>query len=160
RKRKDSMAIEWPAHGGRLQDLLVDGARAAALKKQSLEWPSWDLTPRQLCDVELLVGGGFSPLDGFMRRSDYESVRDRLRLSSGLLWPMPITLDVTRDVADRAIASEMLALREPEGEMVAVLHVEDRWGLDREAEAQAVYGTLDRTHPGVRYLFERTNDAV
>jgi sulfate adenylyltransferase len=145
-------------HGGRLQDLRVGSERAAELKAQSLNWPSWDLTPRQLCDLELLLTGAFSPLDGFMTRADYDSVCQRLRLASGLLWPIPITLDVTEDVANRLETGGMLALRDPEGEMLAALHVADRWPLDRESKARAIYGTVDRTHPGVRHLFERVNN--
>ncbi|HEX9704758.1 MAG TPA: hypothetical protein VGA20_05890, partial [Gemmatimonadales bacterium] len=70
-------------HGGKLVNLLVDSARGAEIQSASRDWPSWDLTPRQLCDLELLVNGGFSPLTGFLSRADYESVRDRLRLCDG-----------------------------------------------------------------------------
>ena len=80
-----------PPHGGSLVNLIVSAERAAELRSASQAWPSWDLTPRQLCDLELLANGGFSPLTGFMTRGDYESVRDRMRLASGVLWPMPIT---------------------------------------------------------------------
>jgi len=145
-------------HGGRLQELVVAPERAAALKEESLEWPSWDLTPRQLCDLELLICGAFSPLQGFMNRADYDGVCTRMRLANGLLWPIPITLDVAEEVASRLETGSRLALRDPEGEMLAVLHVGDRWELDRESKAQAVYGTLDRAHPGVRHLYERTNN--
>ena len=145
-------------HGGRLQELVVAPERAAALKEESLEWPSWDLTPRQLCDLELLLCGAFSPLQGFMNRADYDGVCTRMRLANGLLWPIPITLDVAEEVASRLETGSRLALRDPEGEMLAVLHVGDRWELDRESKAQAVYGTLDRAHPGVRHLYERTNN--
>ncbi len=153
------MAVELlEPHGGHLQDLRVGPERAVELKVQSLEWPSWDLTPRQLCDLELLLGGGFSPLTGFMNRAEYESVCDRMRLANGLLWPIPVTLDVTAEVARRLETGARLALRDPEGEMLAVLHVEDQWELDRESKAQAIYNTVDRAHPGVRYLFERVNN--
>jgi sulfate adenylyltransferase len=73
----------------------VPAARAAELKAQSKDWPSWDLTARQLCDLELLMSGGFSPLRGFMNRADYEGVCHNMRLANGTLWPMPITLDVS-----------------------------------------------------------------
>ena len=89
------------AHGGELVDLIVAPARAAELKAESVAWPSWDLTPRQLCDLELLLDGGFSPLRGFMGRADYESVRDRMRLAGGVLWPIPVTLDVSPELADK-----------------------------------------------------------
>ena len=147
-------------HGGHLQNLVVAPERAAELKTLSLEWPSWDLTPRQMCDLELLLDGSFSPLTGFMNRADFESVCERMHLTNGLLWPIPVTLDVTDELASRLRTGSTLALRDPEGEMLAVLHVEDQWPIDRDAKAQAVYGTQDRTHPGVRHLFERVNNVA
>src|SRR5271163_1142035 len=80
-------------HGGELVQLQVPAARAAELKAHSKDWPSWDLSARQLCDLELLMSGGFSPLRGFMNRADYEGVCHNMRLADGTLWPMPITLD-------------------------------------------------------------------
>jgi len=90
-----------PAHGGELVQLIASAERSAELKAHSREWPSWDLTGRQLCDVELLLSGGFSPLRGFMGRADHEGVCHNMRLSSGVIWPMPITLDVTEDFAKK-----------------------------------------------------------
>ncbi len=139
-------------HGGALVNLVVDGARAAELKAHSREWPSWDLTPRQLCDLELLVNGGFSPLTGFLGRNDYDAVCRDMRLSDGTLWPMPITLDVSEDLGAKLSAGATLALRDAEGVMLAVLRVSDVWRPDREAEARAVFGTVDRAHPGVAHL--------
>jgi sulfate adenylyltransferase len=137
--------------------LLLTGERAEEVKKASVDWPSWDLTPRQLCDLELLLGGGFSPLSGFMNRADFDSVSTDLRLADGTLWPIPITLDVTEEVASKLESGRPLALRDPEGVMLAVLQVSDLWPIDREAKAKAVYGTLDQKHPGVAHLFQRTN---
>ena len=110
--------------------------RAAELKAHSKDWPSWDLTARQLCDLELLMSGGFSPLRGFMNRADYEGVCHNMRLANGTLWPMPITLDVTEEFAKKLTpGSSKIALRDPEGVMLAVLSVEDVWQPDRKAEA-------------------------
>jgi sulfate adenylyltransferase len=145
------------AHGGALVDLRVDAARAAALQAESRAWTSWDLTPRQLCDLELLATGGFSPLTGFMTRADYEPVCSSMRLASGVLWPMPITLDVPEALAATLKAGDPLALRDPEGVMLAALRVEDVWRPDPMAEAERVYGTTDRVHPGVAALLERTH---
>jgi len=86
-------------HGGTLVDLIASDERQAELKAHSKEWASWDLTDRQVCDLELLLNGGFSPLTGFMGRADYERVCEEMRLADGTLWPMPITLDVTEEVA-------------------------------------------------------------
>src|SRR5271170_4381204 len=100
-------------HGGELVQLQVPAARAAELKAHSKDWPSWDLTARQLCDLELLMSGGFSPLRGFMNRADYEGVCHNMRLASGTLWPMPITLDVSEDFAKKLTAgSSKIALRD------------------------------------------------
>ena len=143
-------------HGGTLVDLLVDDDRAAELKKQSADWVSWDLTPRQLCDLDLLLCGGFSPLRSFLGREDYESVCERMRLADGTLWPMPVTLDVPEEVASAIGAGATLALRDPEGVMLAALHVSEVWQPDREAEARAVFGTTDPTHPGVAHLLQRS----
>ena len=138
-----------PPHGGALVSLVVDPARATALRQQSPEWPSWDLTPRQLCDLELLASGGFSPLTGFMTRTDYDAVCMSMRLANGTVWPIPITLDVPEAFAATLVPGSPLALRDPEGVMLAVLHVEDIWTPDRDAEAQRVFGTANVEHPGV-----------
>ena len=144
-------------HGGELVQLLVDEEQRQELRRVSVDWPSWDLTSRQLFDLELILGGGFSPLRGFMGRGDYESVCDSLRLADGTLWPIPITLDVSEAVAKSLDAGSMLALRDPQGVMIAALEVEDVWPLDFETQAQAIFGTGDRAHPGVAHLLDRTN---
>lgn len=144
-------------HGGELVNLLVSPEKVAELKAESRDWPAWDLSPRQLCDLELFLNGGFSPLRGFMKRADYESVCQNMRLQDGTLWPMPVTLDVTEEVAQTLKPGARLALRDPEGVMLAVLNVEEIWRPDHLDEAEAVYGTGNSEHPGVSYLFERTN---
>jgi sulfate adenylyltransferase len=143
-------------HGGTLVNLLAEPARAAELQAASQAWPSWDLTPRQVCDLELLLNGGFSPLTGFMGRADYESVCSNMRLADGTLWPMPITLDLPEAFASTLKRGDTVALRDAEGVMLAALHVDDIWTPDREAEAAAVFGTTDRAHPGVAAL-DRAN---
>jgi sulfate adenylyltransferase len=145
-------------HGGELVDLSVSTERAAELKNHSREWPSWDLSPRQICDLELLLSGGFSPLHGFMTRPDYDGVCHNMKLASGVLWPMPITLDVTEQFAKSLKpGTSKVALRDPEGVMLAVLHVEDVWQPDRQAEAKAVFNTTSDAHPGVDYLINKAN---
>ena len=145
-----------PPHGGTLVNLMVDEDQAAALKAESRDWPSHDLTPRQSCDLELLLGGGFSPLTGFMPRRDYDRVCAEMRLAGGALWPLPITLDVSEELAAKLAPGARLALRDPEGVMLAALQVEDVWRPDREAEAEAVFGTANREHPGVAHLLDGT----
>ncbi|MGH7267506.1 MAG: bifunctional sulfate adenylyltransferase/adenylylsulfate kinase [Candidatus Rokuibacteriota bacterium] len=144
-------------HGGKLVNGLVDPGRAAWLRTASRDWLSWDLTPRQLCDLELLLSGGFSPLRGFLGRADYESVCRSMRLADGTLWPIPIVLDLPEPVATGLGSGSSLALRDPEGVLLAALHVDDAWRPDREAEAASVYGTTSREHPGVAHLLDRTH---
>jgi sulfate adenylyltransferase len=147
-----------PPHGGELVDLITQRDAAQELKARSREWPSWDLSARQVCDLELLLGGGFSPLRGFMTRPDYEGVCHRMRLTNSLLWPMPVTLDVTEDFAKPLKpGSSKIALRDPEGVMLAVLHVEEVWQPDRKAEAQAVFNSTSKAHPGADYVMNKAN---
>jgi len=145
-------------HGGELVDLIVGPEKASELKAHSREWPSWDLTPRQLCDLELLLSGGFSPLAGFMTKADYESVCHNMKLANGTLWPIPVTLDVTEDFAKKLTGgSGKIALRDPEGVMLAVVHVDEIWQPDRQAEAKAVFNTTSKLHPGADYAVNKAN---
>jgi sulfate adenylyltransferase len=145
-------------HGGELVQLIAQPEKIVELKSQSKEWPSWDLTSRQLCDLELLLTGGFSPLRGFMTRADYEGVCHNMRLSNGTLWPMPITLDVTEEFARKLTpGTSKVALRDPEGVMLAVLNVEEVWQADRKAEAEAVFGSSSAAHPGADYAINKSN---
>ncbi len=147
-----------PPHGGELVNLIATSARSTELKAQSREYPSWDLTARQTCDLELLLSGGFSPLRGFMTRADYEGVCHNMRLKSGVIWPMPITLDVTEAFAKTLKpGSSKIALRDPEGVMLAVLSVEDVWQPDRAAEAKAVFNSTSAAHPGADYAINKSN---
>lgn len=127
------------------------------LNQRARGCPSWPLTRRQLCDLELLACGGFSPLIGFLGHDDYLAVCASMRLSGGILWPIPVTLDVPDEVADAAGAAGMLALRGPDQIVLAVLQVTESWVPDRRAEAAAVFGTTDPSHPGVAYLLRHTH---
>ncbi len=147
-----------PPHGGTLCRLLADPERAEQLKAQAREARALVLTPRQLCDLDLLLNGGFSPLRGFLGRADYESVLESMRLPSGALWPIPVTLDVPAKLADTFTPGERVALQDPEGFTHALLTVSEVWRPDLRREAEAVYGTSADTHPGVRQLHEQTHD--
>ena len=120
-------------------------------------WPSWDLTDRQFCDLELLLNGGFSPLSGFLTEADYQPVLTDMRLADGSLWPMPVTLDVTEEFAEGVSVGDSIALRDPEGVMLAALHIEDMWHPDRKREAETVFGTTNPEHPGVEFLLNGPN---
>ncbi len=147
-----------PPHGGELAELIAQPERINELKAHSREWPSWDLTARQVCDLELLMSGGFSPLRGFMTRADYEGVCHKMRLASGVLWPMPITLDIPEQFAKSLKpGSSKIALRDAEGVMLAVLHVEEVWQPDKKEEAESVFRSTSHAHPGVDYLLNKAH---
>lgn len=146
-------------HGGKLTSSKANPKRVAELKAAARDFTSLDLSARQLCDLELLGNGAFSPLTGFMGQKDYEQVCDRMRLADGTLWPVPITLDVPLKFAMELKTGQMLALRDFEGTMIAVLTVSEIWEPDKAAEAQAIYATSVPTHPEVEYLLNKTGDA-
>jgi len=146
------------AAGRTNSDLLVTPAEAEELKQQSAQFKSWDLTHRQICDTELLINGGFAPLNGFMDRADYESVCKDMRLTGGALWPMPITLDVDEVFAKSLERGEKVALRDREGVILAVLTVGDIWQPNKAVEAEQVFGKNDQAHPAVHYLFNQAGD--
>lgn len=152
--KKDHLILP---HGGILIDLFVNEEQGNNLKNESTAWKSWDLTPRQICDLELILTGAMSPLQGFMTRKDYTPVLEQMRLSTRELWPIPLVLDVTEDFAKELKQGEKIALRDPEGVMYAALQIEDIWKPDRKEECQKVYGTVDPAHPGVHFILNKTN---
>jgi sulfate adenylyltransferase len=142
-------------HGGTLRNLYLPSAEADAEREKALELTSYDLTPRQLCDIELLLNGAFSPLEGFLGKADYDSVVASMRLTDGTLWPMPVTLDVSEAFADSISEGDEIALRDQEGVLIATMKVDDIWTPDKAAEARGVFGTDDVIHAGVHYLKHR-----
>ena len=145
-------------HGGTLKNLYVDEAGAAQEKARARDLPSWDLTPRQLCDIEMLLNGAFSPLEGFLAEADYLSVLSDMRLTSGVIWPMPITLDVTPQFAEKLKEGDTIALRDGEGVLTATMEISSIYRPDRELEARSVFGTTDSKHPAVSYLKTRSHE--
>ncbi|MDH3946420.1 MAG: bifunctional sulfate adenylyltransferase/adenylylsulfate kinase, partial [Chromatiales bacterium] len=142
---------------GELKDLYLGADEAEAARLAARDAVSWDLTPRQVCDIELLLNGAFSPLTGFLGKADYDGVVADMRLADGTLWPMPITLDVTEAFAAELKNGDAIALRDEEGVLIAMLDVEDIWTPDKAAEAKGVFGSTDETHPGVHFLMNRAN---
>ena len=124
----------------------------------SASFPSWCLTPRQLCDIELILNGGFFPLKGFLTQADYESVLMHMQLSEVTVWPIPITLDVTPEFAQSIHPLQKIRLTDPEGNPIAWMQVSDRWQPDKRLEAERIFGTQDETHPGVFYLNRVAHD--
>ena len=138
-----------------IPELYVSYESAQKLKIEAGQLISWDLTPRQTCDLELLMNGGFNPLKGFLSQADYESVVDTMRLADGKLWPMPITLDVQEAFADKLEIGQDIALRDQEGVILATMTVTDRWVPNKAHEAKMVFGADDSAHPAVNYLHNK-----
>ena len=135
-----------------IRELYVASDEAQAFKTHAAGLVSWDLTPRQICDLELLMNGGFAPLDGFLGEADYDSVVESMRLADGRLWPIPVTLDVPEDFAARIEPGQEIALRDAEGVILAVLAVSDKWVPNKAREAEHVFGANDLSHPVVDFL--------
>ena len=118
----------------------------------------WPLTFRQRCDLELLAVGAFQPLSGFLSQNDYEHVLHHTRLANGQLWPMPITLDVTNDFADKILIGSDIALCDVDNTILAYMTVTDKWQPNKSIEAKAIFNTEDLKHPGVNYLFNKAGN--
>jgi len=144
-------------HGGKLRNLVLDADASAALKNEAKSLPSWTLNDRQICDLEMILNGGFSPLTGFLNESDYNSVLENMRLQDGTIWPIPITLDVTEEFAEAINKSDEIALKDKEGFTIAVMSAESIWAPDKKAEAEKVIITTDDSHPAVNYLINESN---
>ncbi len=144
-------------HGGKLKELFLSEDRADQEKELAKDYPSWDLTQRQICDLDLMMNGAFSPLEGFMNEADYTGVCNDMRLTNGVLWPMPVTLDVTQEFADSIEAGQTIALRDLEGVLLATFEVSDVYAPDLMKEAQLVFGTNDDLHPAVAFLKNQSN---
>ena len=135
-----------------IPELYVSHESSQKLKLEAADLVSHDLTARQVCDLELLMNGGFNPLKGFMSEADYDGVVSDMRLASGALWPMPIMLDVAEEFAGKLELGQDIALRDPEGVILATMTVTDRWTPDKSVEAKGVFGADDSAHPAVNYL--------
>ncbi len=135
-----------------IPELYVSYDSAQKLKAEAAELPSWDLTPRQICDLELLMNGGFHPLKGFQTEADYNGVVEDMRTADGALWPIPVTLDVSQAFADSIEPGQDIALRDPEGVILAILSITDKWVPNKDNEAEKVFGANDLAHPAVNYL--------
>lgn len=144
------------AHGGTLIDLYLNEGDAELEQLKAGEYPSWDLTPRQLCDLDLLTNGAFSPLTGFLTEPDYKNVCQSMRLTDGTLWPIPIVLDVSEAFAETIGEGQRIGLRDAEGVLLATMEISSIYRPDKLEEAQRVYGTTDDTHVGVHHLLNST----
>ncbi len=150
-----------PPHGGILKDLVArDYPRNAQLAAEAEKLPAVVLNERQLCDLELIMNGGFSPLEGFMNEKDYNGVVDNLRLADGALFSMPICLDVRGQIVERLKikAGSRVALRDfRDDRNLAIITVDDVYKPDKKKEAQDVFGG-DPEHPAIVYLNNSTQE--
>jgi sulfate adenylyltransferase len=128
------------------------------LKIDASKYRSWVLRDRQICDLEMILNGGFAPLNGFLNKDDYENVLNEMRLSDGSVWPMPITLDVNQEFSKLISIGDRITLKDKEGFSIAILEVEDNWEPDLLKESELVFGTKDLSHPSADYLQNHSND--
>ena len=141
-----------------IPELYVSYDSAQKLKIEAADLTSHDLTPRQICDLELLMNGGFNPLKGFLTEADYNGVVENMRLESGALWPIPINLDVSQKEADTIEIGQDIALRDQEGVILATMTVTDKWTPNKAREAEMVFGADDSAHPAVNYLHNQAGN--
>jgi len=145
-----------PPHGDRLLPLLAHSSEREDGIKEANALPKVRLNSREVSDLIMLAMGAFSPLEGFMGRGDYQRVVKEMRLSNNLLWPIPITLSVSKEEADKIKEGERITLLNPdEDEVMASMLVEEKYSCDKRAEALQVFGTDDEQHPGVKSIYEQ-----
>ncbi|MCL4825136.1 MAG: hypothetical protein KJZ57_13055, partial [Anaerolineales bacterium] len=136
-----------PPYGGKLVNLVVEGKEREELLASASKLPSIKITMRNLCDLELIASGGFSPLTTFMGKADYDRVLREMRLSDGTLFPLPITL--TADPAELPAVGEELVLRNANNDTIAVMRLDEVFRWDADVEAALAYGSTDPKHPMV-----------
>ena len=127
-------------------------------KIESNNYKTWVLTDRQICDLELIMDGSFSPLIGFLNEDDYNSVLDTMKLTNGSVWPIPINLDVNNEFIESISDDFSITLRDKEGFAIAILDIESKWKPNKENEALKIYNTKNPEHPGVNYILNQTHD--
>jgi sulfate adenylyltransferase len=141
-----------PHGGGALRPLLLSGDALAAERARAKTLPAVRVSSREKGDLIMLGIGGFTPLEGFMTRADWEGVCGGYRTAAGLFWPIPITLSTAVDVA----VGREIALVDPEGgEPLATMRVTERYTVEKARECQAVFRTTDPAHPGVKMVMEQ-----
>jgi sulfate adenylyltransferase len=137
--------IVVPPYGGKLVDLVTKGEERDQLRNLANRYPSIQISDRSLHDLELLSVGGYSPLDRYMGKEDYQRVLTEMRLANGTLFPIPITLTINKE--DLPTREEMIALRDSRNYLIAVMRIEEVFTWDPIREARLVLGTTDARHP-------------
>src|SRR6266446_6175043 len=141
-------------HGGRLVDREVTGSEREKLVQAAVDMPALRLDARDISELEMIAIGAYSPLEGFLDRSDYNSVCVRMRLTNDVAWPIPVTLSITNEQASTFRQLEDVALYQDD-HLLAILHLAEKYRYDKEREAELVYRTTDAAHPGVRTLYNQ-----
>jgi len=134
-------------HGGKLVERIIDKVPEKADRLVKIK-----LSEEQQMDVEQIAMGTFSPLEGFMVREDFQGVLDNMRLSSGVVWPIPVVFDITEDEAGKISVGDDVALVNDKDEIKAILHVEDKYGFNKKEMVNKLYCTDDGDHPGVKIV--------
>ena len=142
-------------HGGSLVDRTVPAEERQERLREAAELPKVFLGPRTISDLQMISTGVFSPLEGFMRKEEYESVVEDMRLTDGLAWSLPVTLASSEDTAHTLREGSEVALVDGDGESVATMLLRERYRYDKEREARMVYRTTDQDHPGVKALYRQ-----
>lgn len=137
-----------PPHGGKLVDRMISKQSSEHLAADAL--PKIRLNENQQMDLEQLAIGTYSPLEGFMGKEDTQSVLDKMRLKNGVIWPLPILLDVSEEEAAKLSLGKEVALVDEKGQVMAILHLEEKFSLSKKEMAQKIYGTESEEHPGVK----------
>ena len=141
-------------HGGQLVNRLVDRDTARQLTEKSASLPRITLTPKQACDLEMIAIGAFSPLTGFVGEADFKSICTQMRLATGTIWPIPITLAVDKQTKAGLTVGKQAALYHRDGTLMAVIDVAEVYRHDKAIELPNVFRTEDSAHPGVRAVLE------
>jgi sulfate adenylyltransferase len=145
-----------PHGGGELKTLLLQGAALTEEKKRAQSLPKVKITSRETGDVIMMGIGGFTPLDGFMTKADWQGVCDGMKMANGLFWPIPITLSTDKATADGIKTGADVALVDSEsGEIMATMKVTEKYTIDKAHECMQVYKTTDLAHPGVKMVMEQ-----
>jgi len=145
-------------HGKTLVSFHLSADELSEYSELSNKTASLTLSLKQQCDLEMIVNGAFSPLSTFNNQKDYEEILLNNRLSNGLVWPIPIVLDVPDQFLKSLDKNEYISLRNAEGFLLAILKVNEFWAPDKKEEANSVFKSNDPNHPGVDYLFNHTNN--
>lgn len=150
-----------PPHGGQLKPLLLEEEELIQEKEKAKSLLPVRLTSRETSDLIMMAMGAFSPLEGFMCRDDYSNVVENMHMTNGTLWPVPITLSVSKEQADRLGKNTETALIDDEtGELMGSMKVVEKYSYDKRREAQLVFRTEDEAHPGVAKLYAQPEVAI